>query len=74
MTEEHEAGQPEPERYYAEHLTPSAGGENLSIADIQEAINAGSRQSWHLVGVVNEPSGQGMILVWDQAVGGFISG
>lgn len=71
MTEERGTGQPEPERYYAEHVAPPAEG-SLSVADIQETINAGTRQSWRLVGVVNEPSGRGIILVWDQS--GFISG
>jgi hypothetical protein len=71
MTEERGARQPEPDRYYADHVASPAEG-SLSVADIQEAMNAGARQSWRLVGVVNEPSGRGVILVWDQA--GFISG
>ncbi len=35
-------------------------------------MNAGTRKSWKLVSVVNEPTSQGLILVWDQQ--GFISG
>jgi len=42
------------------------------MAALQEAINEGARKSWRLVGVVNEPTGQGVILVWD--LEGFFSG
>jgi len=77
MTDEREAAvsrsepePPEPERYYAERISPTAEG--LSLAVPQEAMNEGARMSWRLVGVVNEPTGQGIILVWDQH--GFISG
>jgi hypothetical protein len=66
------AGAPEPDRYYAEHITVASGTEGISIADLQEAINSGSRQSWKLVGVATDPTGQGVILVWDQT--GFFSG
>jgi hypothetical protein len=66
------AGAPEPDRYYAEHVTVASGPEGLSVAELQEAINAGSRQSWKLVGVATDPTGQGVILVWDQT--GFFSG
>jgi hypothetical protein len=62
----------EPERYYAEVLSPSSGSEDLTAEAVQEAMNAGTRKSWKLVGVVNDPAGQGLILVWDQQ--GFISG
>ncbi len=77
MTDEREAAvsrsepePPEPERYYAERILPTAEG--LSLAELQEAMNEGARKSWRLVGVMNEPTGQGVILVWDQQ--GFISG
>ena len=63
---------PEPDRYYAEHVAPASETEELSLAEIQEAINAGARQSWKLVGVASGPTGQGVILVWDQT--GFFSG
>jgi hypothetical protein len=62
---------PAPERYYAELVSP-ASGRGLSMADIQEAMNEGARKSWRLVGVVDDPTGRGVILVWDQH--GFISG
>ncbi len=61
---------PEPERYYAERISPTAEG--LSLAALQEAMNEGARKSWRLVGVMNEPADRGVILVWDQQ--GFISG
>ena len=77
MTDEREAAvsrsepePPEPERYYAERISPTAEG--LSLAELQEAMNEGARKSWRLVGVMNEATGQGVILVWDQQ--GFISG
>ncbi len=63
---------PEPDRYYAEHVAPASGTENLKLAELQDAINTGARQSWKLVGVVSDPTGQGVILVWDQT--GFFSG
>lgn len=70
MTDENHV--PEPERYYAERVRPDPDTESLSIGTIQEAMNAGARQSWKLIGAVNEPAGRGVILVWDQQ--GFISG
>ncbi len=63
---------PEPERYYVERVSPESGEEGLSMAAFQEAMNAGTRQSWKLVSVVNEPTGRSILLVWDQQ--GFISG
>jgi hypothetical protein len=74
MTEEHsEPGAvPEPDRYYAEHIAPASETESLSAAELQEALNAGARQSWKLVGVASDPTSRGVILVWDQT--GFFSG
>ncbi len=64
---------PAPERYYVERISPTPPEtEGLSMAALQEAINEGARKSWRLIGVVNEPTGQGVILVWD--LEGFISG
>jgi hypothetical protein len=63
---------PAPERYYAERVSPASGAEGLSLAELQEAMNKGTRNSWRLVGVVDDPAGPGVILVWDQQ--GFISG
>jgi hypothetical protein len=73
MSEERDAAArqegPTPERYYAQLVS---GGDGVTVTRLQEAMNEGARQSWRLVGVVNEPGGQGIILVWDQQ--GFISG
>ena len=63
---------PAPDRYFAERVEPTSGVGELSLADLQEAMNEGSRKSWRLVGIVSEPAGRGVILVWDQE--GFISG
>lgn len=64
---------PAPERYYAERISPAPPEtEGLSMAALQEAINEGARKSWRLIGVVNEPTGRGVILVWD--LEGFVSG
>ena len=63
---------PEAERYYAQHASLEAGESGSSEAALQEAINEGARQSWKLVGVATDPTGQGVILVWDQT--GFFSG
>jgi hypothetical protein len=64
---------PAPERYYAERVSPNPPEtEGLSMAALQEAINEGARKSWRLTGVVNEPMGRGVILVWD--LEGFFSG
>lgn len=62
----------ESERYFPEVLSPISGTEGLTAEGLQEAMNAGTRKSWKLISVVNEPTGQGLILVWDQQ--GFISG
>ncbi len=61
---------PEPERYYVEYVElTEVGG---SVATLQEVINVGTRKSWKLIGVAQDPVGSGVIVVWDQS--GFISG
>lgn len=65
-------GSPEPERYYAELISPATGESAVSVPTLQETMNHGARSSWRLVGLMNEPGGEGIILIWDQA--GFISG
>ena len=64
-------GRPAAERYYAEHVgLPTAGG---SVeAALQEAINEKTKRSWKLVSIAEEPSGDGLLLVWDTS--GFFSG
>ena len=63
---------PEAERYYAQHASLDAGEGVSSEAALQAAINEGSRHSWKLVGVTQDPTTDGVILVWDTS--GFFSG
>ena len=63
---------PEAERYYAQYASLGAGGYDSSEAALQAAINEGARQSWKLVGVTQDPTSDGVILVWDTS--GFFSG
>ena len=50
-------------RYYAQELAldPNADG----LVQIQEALDAGDRSEWHLVGVSNVLPERGVILFWD---------
>ena len=64
---------PEAERYYAQHASLDAGEGVSSEAALQQAINEGARHSWKLVGVTQDPTAEGdVILVWDTS--GFFSG
>lgn len=68
---------PVPDRYYAEYVQLPSGTaeeEGASIGPtLQDAINRGTRQSWKLVSVTQDPtSREGVFVVWDTA--GFISG
>ena len=63
---------PEPERYHAEYVPLTGGGEGASLAALQEAINENARHSWKLVSVTQDPARQGLFLVWDTT--GFFSG
>ncbi len=61
------------ERYQAEHVLLATGPEDSSVAALQRALNEGARQSWRLVGVSQDPTRQGgVLLIWDMS--GFISG
>ena len=74
MTEGHRdaTDRPEAERYYAQHASLDAGEGVSSEAALQAAINEGARHSWKLVGVTQDPTTNGVILVWDMS--GFFSG
>jgi hypothetical protein len=50
-------------RYFAEGLMPNQR-ENTR-EQIQEALDAGERKEWHLVGVLNVLPEGGVILFWD---------
>ena len=63
---------PEAERYYAQYTALQAGPEGSTEIALQEAINEGSRQSWKLISVTNDPTSDGVFLVWDTS--GFFSG
>jgi hypothetical protein len=74
MTEEQRDApeRPEAERYYAQHASLGAGEAGSSEAALQAAINEGARQSWKLISVMQDPAGEGVLLVWDTS--GFFSG
>ena len=64
----------EAERYYSEHI--QLDSEKIAESPhtmLQESINKGARQSWRLVGLVQDPTSPGgVFLVWDTH--GFFSG
>ncbi len=67
------SNRPKIERYLAEHIQLSRKTEDSSVGSLQRALNEGARHSWSLVGVSQDPKGQGgILLIWDTS--GFISG
>ncbi len=63
----------EVERYYSEHVQLDSATTGAPHRTLQESMNKGARQSWRLVGVVQDPTSPGgLFLVWDTS--GFISG
>jgi hypothetical protein len=62
------------ERYYSEYIQlDSEKTAESPRAMLQESINKGARQSWKLVGVVQDPTRfGGIFVIWDTS--GFISG
>jgi len=63
----------EVERYYSEHVQLDNTITGSPHRTLQESMNKGARQSWRLVGVVQDPTSPGGIfLVWDTT--GFFSG
>ncbi len=66
------AERPAAERYYAQYASLDVGPEDSPEAALQEAINEGARQSWKLISVTQDPTSEGVILVWDTS--GFFSG
>jgi hypothetical protein len=63
----------EVERYHAEYVPLSGGAEEgASLVTLQEAINENARHSWKLISVTQDPTSQGLFLVWDTS--GFFSG
>jgi hypothetical protein len=52
-------------RYFAQELLPDDRGNTRE--QIQDALDAGERQEWHLVGVCAVVPERGVILFWDTA-------
>ena len=52
-------------RYFAQELLLDQDAE--AREQIQDALDAGQSQSWHLVGVSDLPQGGGVTLFWDTA-------
>jgi hypothetical protein len=65
-------GVPEAERYHAEYVPLPGGAEDASLVALQEALNENARHSWKLISVTQDPTSQGLLLVWDTS--GFFSG
>ena len=63
---------PEAERYYAQYSSLEAGPKGTMEAALLGAINEGAKQSWKLISVANDPTSEGVFLVWDTS--GFFSG
>jgi hypothetical protein len=66
------ADRPAAERYYAQYAALGVDPGGAPEAALQEAINEGARQSWKLISVTQDPTGGGVLLVWDTS--GFFSG
>ena len=65
-------GRVQAERYQVELVQLAAGTNGSSIATLQGGVNKGARQSLRLVGVAQDPTSQGVLVVSDTS--GFISG
>ncbi len=63
--------QPKAERYQVEFVPlaagMAAGTDASSLAKLQGALNKGARQRWRLVGMADDPTSQGILVVWDTA-------
>jgi len=56
-------------RYYAQELMMDSA---VNIREqIQDALDAGERLEWHLVGVSDAPPERGVMLFWDTAAPSF---
>lgn len=59
-------------RYFAEYVRLAPESDHQ--ATVQEALDAGSDRSWHLVGVEGEVADCAAILFWDTDPPGFVRG
>jgi hypothetical protein len=57
VTEQHHG------RYFTQELMPGERGNTRE--QIQDALDAGERQEWHLVGVSHVLPERGVVLFWD---------
>ncbi len=55
--------QPHDGRYFAEELVLEENAD--ARGRIQDALDAGERQDWHLVGVSGVPTERRLVLFWD---------
>ena len=62
----------EAERYLVELVPLAVETGASSLTTLQGALNKGARQSWRIVGAAQDPTSQGVLVVWDTS--GFISG
>ena len=53
----------EAERYYSEHVQLDSATTGSSHKALQESMNKGARQSWRLVGLVQDPTSPGGIFL-----------
>ncbi len=51
------------ERYQVELVQMAAGTDASSLAKLQGALNKGARQGWRLVGMADDPTSQGILVV-----------
>jgi hypothetical protein len=56
-------------RYYAQELMIDPDANQRE--QIQDALDAGERQEWDLLGVSDAPADEGVILFWDTSRPGF---
>jgi hypothetical protein len=59
-------------RYYAQELMMDQDANVREL--IQDALDAGENQEWHLVGASDVVPGQGVILFWDTLLGQALAG
>ncbi len=62
--QEHAPNQPEPERYYSEHVRLPAD-EEVARVILREVFNERSSRGWKLMSATKEPSGDALLLEWD---------
>lgn len=58
----------EAERYRVEHVRLGSGTDPSPLDALQGAVNRGARHSWRLVGVAQDPTSRGVLVVWDTSV------